>query len=352
MDDPGSSEIIHHEIYQDCAKLEEQDWSMLGKELRQRKACLSVGYVPGWVDDGDNHNSQLQVGDDFPPREPGMVHPSPLVYYQRSYADGSSREYDYRTEFRCLIDLIREGIVSPAAHGFTHIHPDRDKWLNAADRGSNPSWYREFGSSGMTAIRHLSPDMHPLLRTIDWMKEFYGRIPRVLIFPGEVFTSEAVEDALKFDFRLISSYYLAIRHGQHFCWIQHACTPYLDAPDAAWFDAGMPVVSCFHDWDVSRNGMVWFRQWMEAWQHAGASNFIHLEEISDRLDLRFRLEMDDENYQLLIHSYKGKLPKGGLRLDLCFGKLDVPSELEVITDSGRWLKRVKYTGPGFGLIEM
>src|SRR6185369_6760554 len=60
MDDPGSSENVHHRIY-DHAKLDEAGWDPVAAELRRHDARLGIGYVAGWVDDGDSERGRLLV---------------------------------------------------------------------------------------------------------------------------------------------------------------------------------------------------------------------------------------------------------------------------------------------------
>jgi hypothetical protein len=59
MDDPGSAETVHHQTYSHT-KLESTEWNQIGSELEKRKARLSVGYVAGWVDDGDPNLGNLK----------------------------------------------------------------------------------------------------------------------------------------------------------------------------------------------------------------------------------------------------------------------------------------------------
>jgi hypothetical protein len=352
MDDPGSSEIIHHEIYQDCPKLTKENWKSIGDVLRSRSAQLSIGYVPGWVDDGNTRESRLQIGGHFPERKPGTVFPSPRVRYRRMGPSGLTRIYDYTEEYEALLRLRQEGLLGLAAHGFTHIHPDREAWRRSADACTNPAWYREFGSSAMSVIRELPGESHPLRRSIEWMEEYFNFRPEVLIFPGEVFTEEAVADALKHDFQLISSYYLAIRHGGRFCWIQHVCAPYLDEARCEWFDASLPVITCFHDWDISRQGIGWFAHWLEKWEEAGARDFIDLQTVKNRLDLRLSLARANGTYRLTILNCGDTRRWGMLNLELKFEAGEVPAQLEVSTQNGMSQATVTRIGPGMGLVQL
>ena len=68
-----------------------------------------------------------------------------------------------------------------------------------------------------------------------------------LICPGDQWTGAVIEFALGLGLQLVCDYHLAFRHGERFCWTSHVRAPYLDRPEAALFDAGLPVVGYFHD---------------------------------------------------------------------------------------------------------
>lgn len=269
MDDPGSSENVHHGIYSH-AKLDEDEWVSIGKELRSRNARLSIGYVCGWVDDGDDTHSELLIAGKPAPRIPGAVYPSPLV----SYRDSSGRIHDYQSEYRGIRALQEAGLAEVELHGYTHIHPDRDEWLRASDRFEAERWFRELGRAAEPKLASLPPSKHPLTRGTEAIREFFESTPTTLICPGEEFTNHTLEFALRLGLQLVGSYYLAFREGDRFCWAQHVCAPYLDEPDPAWFDSGLPVVGYFHDFDLRRNGRAWFGDCLDAWIRAGVRQFI------------------------------------------------------------------------------
>jgi hypothetical protein len=332
MDDPGSAELVHHDIYADCRKLDSRGWSQVGQVLADHKARLTVGYVPGWVDDGNADASELWVQGQPVCRKAGSVHPSPLVLYRRQVTDDITVVYDYQAEHAALLGLQEQGVVELAAHGFTHMDPRLQAWLHAADAHTHPKWYREFSPDAMRFLQDIPESMRPLSRSLDWIQLHFCHRPRVVIFPGEVFTTESVAAALNLDLQLVSSYYLALRHDRHFCWVQHVCAPYLDRADPAWFDAGLPVVACFHDWDISREGIDWLGRCLEQWTRAGATALIDLDDVVGRLGLRLSLDLDQERPRLTVHGTLPWNPEIPVEVELHFPGKPLPTELDIVTD--------------------
>ena len=298
MDDPGTAESIHHRIYSH-PRLEHDEWARLGSSLERRRARLSIGYVSGWVDDGNQLRGVLTVGGRTPERVPGRVHPSPLVQYKAGTEEGRTVLHDYTSEFRGIQVLRRAAVAEVELHGHTHIHPDSESWAAAADRYESVSWYRELGRPASAVIAGRPADQHPLALGIAALRRFFNSTPTTLICPGEQWTNAVLQRALELDLQLVGSYYLALRDGDRFCWSQRVCAPYLDQPDAAWFDGGLPVVGYFHDFDIVRNGVEWFDRYLNEWQSQGATRFIDYRELSAALSRR--LTVEERNGELHLH---------------------------------------------------
>jgi len=66
-------------------------------------------------------------------------------------------------------------------------------------------------------------------------------------------------------------------------WSTHVCTPYLDCPDARWFDAGLPVVGYFHDREPALLGVQWVAECLDRWSSAGARRWIGFGELAAAL---------------------------------------------------------------------
>ena len=334
MDDPGSSETVYHEIYT-CNKLGSEEWAAIGRELQKRKAKITLGYVSGWVDDGNPARGQLTVNGKPIERIPGKVHPSPHVKYGVDKEKAQTKLYDYESEFQGIQKLRQTGLAEVELHGYTHIHPEKETWLAAPDQYTNQSWYREFGRSSVEYLRNIPAHDHPLNKAIATFEQFFQSQPVALICPGEEFTNDIVVYAQQLGLSVISSYYLAIRINNRFCWTQHVCAPYLDLAASEWFDAGLPVVGYFHDFDIAERGVNWFSQCLDAWQHAGAKHIFDLKELAARTRLNLKIQATDHNVRLDIYGDKspslaypleimirladsGEIPASNLKL--CIGR--------------------------------
>jgi hypothetical protein len=304
MDDPGGAQNVHSRHWS-YPKLDEAAWAAISADLRRREARLSVCYVAGWVDDGDPERGTLEIGGRRLPRVPGAVYPSPLVTYQDHAGHAPGTLHDYAAEFRGIQALRRAGLGDVELHGYTHMHPDTKAWAKAPDRYETApatSWYRELGKAAQATIAARPLERHPLALGIAAFQQFFAVHPTTLICPGDQWTLDIPERALDLGLQLVSSYYLAIRDGDRFCWTQHVCAPYLDKPDAAWFDAGLPVVGYFHDYELALEGVPWMSRWLDQWQAAGAKKLMDFRELAAAIGRRLHLEEHDGALRLQVES--------------------------------------------------
>jgi hypothetical protein len=282
MDDPGGAQNVYNRPWA-YHKLDRVAWQSIASDLATRSARLSIGYVSGWVDDGDAARGSLMIAGCPVVRQPGRVYSSALVEYRETVSGCPSIVHDYTSEYAGIQDLREAGAGDVELHGYTHMHPDRALWARAADRYEKVHWYREFGPSAAGVIAQLSPTTHPLRLGLAEIERNFGSRPTTLIFPGDTWTEPALEAALDLGIEMISSYYLALRHDNRFCWIIHVCAPYLDAPEPRWFDSGLPVVGYFHDRDLAIAGLSWLRTHLDSWHAAGARQLIDFRRLSEYL---------------------------------------------------------------------
>jgi hypothetical protein len=220
------------------------------------------------------------------------VYPSPLVRYEDTAGHAPGTVHDYDSEFRGIQVLRAAGLGDVEVHGFTHMHPDSEAWASAADRFESwpdTSWFREFGRAAASTIARRPPHDHPLTLAVDALRQYFGVTPTTLICPGDQWTDETLERALDLQIQIVASYYLAIRHQHRYCWAQHVCAPYLDAPDASWFASGLPTVGYFHDREPALEGVEWLTTWLDRWQEAGARRLIDFRELASALGLRLAI---------------------------------------------------------------
>jgi hypothetical protein len=275
MDDPGSSETVHHDIYSKINKINREQWRSIGNILSNHNACLNIGYVSGWVDDGDEDRGLLQVDGKNVERVPGKIHPSPEVLYVRTGEGYSTKLYNYKEEYEAIMWLINNGLADIAVHGYTHIFPDSEQWLNAPDCHNAEKWFREYSSQGMEVIERnvKAGETHPIEKATNEIYKYFKKNSATLINPGEKFTVKTQLKALELNFKLISSYYTALRIDNRFCWAHHVCAPYIDKANSRWFDAELPVIGYFHDFDICQFGTDWFDEQLMEWRKAGAVRF-------------------------------------------------------------------------------
>lgn len=284
MDDPGSSETVHHEVFSNN-KIKADEWKYIGEELEKRQGRLTVGYVTGWVDDGDSSKGLLEVAGEEVKRLPGKIYPSHQIKYKLSNEDNFPFIYDYEEEYHAIQKLRRKGLVEVEVHGYTHIHPDKNLWYNAEDKYTNRSWYREFGKLATNYIRSFNNFEHPLKSGLKAIKKIFQTNPVTLICPGDEFTEDVQEELLREGLTILSSYYTAVRIKKQLCWTQHVCAPYLDEANFSWFESGLPLIGYFHDFDISIYGKNWFTECLFEWEEAGARRFIDFREVSAILNI-------------------------------------------------------------------
>jgi len=302
MDDPGGAQNVYSRSW--CyPKLTRDAWAAIGRDLAARHGRISLAYIPGWVDDGDESRGRLTLEGNAVARIPGAVYPSPLVRYDDVAGHAPGTVHDYRAEFQGIQALRRAGLADVELHGFTHMHPDRDAWLRAADRFDNrpeTAWYREFGRAAAPTLERLPASDDPLVRALALFREYFGIVPTTLILPGDQWTDATIARALDLGLQLVGSYYLAIRHEDRFCWAQHVCAPYLNRPDAAWFSSGLPVVGYFHDYEPAVEGAGWMTRWLDRWQEAGARRLIDFRELASAVGCRLTLHDTDGRLTLTV----------------------------------------------------
>jgi hypothetical protein len=257
--------------------------------------------------------------------------------------------HDYSSEFAGIQALRAAGLADVEMHGYTHVHPDRKAWAKAPDRYGSTRWYRELGARRILA--RCAPNEHPLALAMGAFRRFFGVRPTTLVSPGDQWINESLERALGLGIQLVDSYYLAIRHDERFCWCNHVCSPYLDEPDGAWFDSGLPVVGYFHDMEPAREGVGWLTKCLDRWQAAGARRFIDFRELAASAGRCLDLDVDANGRLRLtvktlegtpdivrpltvrLYSPEGRLPT---RISVRFGDSVVPLEIDgAREDSGQ-----------------
>jgi hypothetical protein len=349
MDDPGGAQNVHHRSWA-YSKLGEAEWGAIRSELRRRNARLSIGYVAGWVDDGATERGVVEVGGHSLPRIPGLIHPSPLVRYREHIGRTRGRLHDYQAEFRGIQGLRAAGLGDVELHGYTHIHPNGTSWAEAEDRYESTSWYRELGQAATASIAARAPNEHPLVLGIEAFRRYFSVRPTTLISPGDQWTDAVLERALELGLHLVSSYYLALRDRGRFCWTHHVCAPYLDEPDAAWFDAGLPVVGYFHDREPALEGVEWIGRWLDRWRAAGAQTLMDFRELASIVGCRLNIGERDSKLCLRITSEDAPELVRPLKIFVRVPERRLPSRLSMLCDDRELSVTIDVLGPGTGCV--
>ena len=272
----------------------------MGMRLRERQARLTVGYIPGWVDDGNTASGRVSVNKRRVRRVPGRVHPSPLVQYEDLSGHSPGTHYDYMAEFRGIQKLRRSGQADVELHGYTHFHADSAAWAKASDRYEGSSWFRDFSNESLKAIKALPAEQHPIALGMAAIRQYFNVSPTTLIIPGFEWSEDVLIRALDLPLRLVSDYYLALRVGQRFCWCTHVCTPRLEEPDSVWFRAGLPVVAFFHDRDIVLEGVDWLTNILDRWQGAGARRLTDFRDLAALTTTTLYLDQNSANLHVTV----------------------------------------------------
>jgi hypothetical protein len=301
MDDPGTAQNVYKRSWS-YPELNETQWLNIGNILSKHDARLSIGYASGWVDDGESNRGALLVDGQAVERTPGRVHDAPRVQYSDKSGTLPGTVHDFEGEYRAICALRNQEVVDIELHGYTHMYPDSEKWASADDRYETTHWYRELGRHALPALARMPRAKHPIVRGAAAHERFFSTPPTTLISPGDEWTNEALEIALSEGLCLVSSYYLAIRHDDHFCWSQHICAPYLDEPSMKWFCSNLPVVGYFHDREPSIYGPKWVDECLIEWIKVGATTFISFRDLAFMLDLDLSATWTGE---ILVVSLRG-----------------------------------------------
>jgi hypothetical protein len=351
MDDPGGAQNIYSQDW--CyRKLGESDWAAVRAELSRRNGRLSIGYIGGWVDDGDAVRGVLEVAGQVPHRVPGQVYPSPLVKYQDWAGHAPGRLYDYEAEFRGIQALRTEDLGDIELHGYTHIHPDSQAWATAPTRYEDVSWFRELGRAATQPIASRPAHEHPLALGLAILRRYFDVIPTTLICPGDQWTEAVLERALECGFQFVSSYYLALRHHDHFCWATHVCAPYLEEPDPGWFVGGLPVVGYFHDRDLAIRGPDWFGTWLDRWQAAGGRRLMDFRELAAIVGQQLYVEERNTELRLTIKGNGWPAMVRSVTLGVRSLKRQLPSRVLVSVNDSELPLEVRQLAEGFGRITL
>ncbi len=298
MDDPGCCASVYFEGWR-FEGLDEAGYAAIGEVARRHDARISVGFTPGWVDDGDPDGGELQVDGRLAERVAGAIHPSSRVEYRA--ADGLTA--DGPGTRRGLEALDRLGVGTVELHGYTHVHPDRERWAVAESGRRKVGWFKEFAPEN-AASRNGAPDDR-VERGLELFAESFDRQPVALICPGEAWNPKTVDEAHRQGLEMFCADWLGVRNGHGFTRLSGVAVTSLESGAALLPETDGPVVAGFHDRDVALHGPEWLDRAFESWRRAGATRFADLDELSSALGLRVRLDRRGGEWLLAVDRARG-----------------------------------------------
>ncbi len=294
IDDPGSSERVHLEGFNDGV-LSARTWKEMIDLLERHSAKLNVAYVPGWIDDGDETRGTLAVeGEPIKSRTPGKRYDSWKVTYSKS---GRPNSHDHASEYRAIKEGVELGTLTILSHGLTHMTTDLGAWLSASNRYTEREWFREFKervTRKQPPPERISEKIRESLAAIN---EAFGVETKILVPSAHEHTEETPGIAKNSGIRLFSSratYLIGNRETVKNRKIK-AFYPE-DMPEGmAYSKAGYPIVFVFHDFDTYKHGAGWLESQIESLKGHGIKSFPSMDTFAALLMAKIEVVSEDKN---------------------------------------------------------
>ncbi len=206
MDDPGAAQNAYLESWR-YPELTLKQWESISNTLQNSNAKMSIGYVSGWLDDGNSNLGELSFKDKkITTRKKGQIYPSMDVKYTNK---SSKISYDCKTQFEYLKSNKNFELE---LHGHTHITPDIDSWMNAKDRYSNANWYREFLNTQTFPYSQqpFNTQKDIIKESLNLFKKYSVPKPWTLIPPGHKVSYDTLAVVNQFNILFMSDYSISI----------------------------------------------------------------------------------------------------------------------------------------------
>ena len=273
LDDPGSAVNAYLESWTFPA-LKPKAWEQVNQVLLDHQANMTVGYVPAWLDDGDESRGALTVnGEVLTSRPAGQVYPSQQVVYEHAL---TKETYDLQTQAKTLAELSQ---VDLQLHGFSHITPEVERWLSAADKYENHDWYREFlvTESKPYSQRDWNVQVQLLERGQQWFSKAFSQQPSVMIPPGHAVSWDTGELVLKQGMLAMCGRHLVLGSGNQAHRTRAIAS--VDMNDEPLPSENITQTLVLHDRDIHRGGVEWLESSLTKWERAGVRRFVSLSEL-------------------------------------------------------------------------
>jgi hypothetical protein len=300
LDDPGASASVQLDGWA-YDRAGSEVWETVGDILERQRARMTVGYTPGWVDDGDPGRGELRVGGRSVDRVPGKVHPSPRVEYEGRLATSG----DFATEFTAVRALESRGVAEIELHGYTHVRPDLERWARSPTAHEKVGWYRELGPETTGELSAIPVSRRPLALGHQLFSELFDSAPRALLCPGNACAPQTATEAFELGLEAIAATSLAVRCGDRFEWLPEVPTIPIDWASADALAGETPVVAGLHDRDLALHGPAWLDERLDEWRRAGARRFVGIGDLVSIFGLDLQLAPDGDGWRLLVRRDHG-----------------------------------------------
>jgi hypothetical protein len=279
MDDPGAAQNAYLESWR-YAEISKTEWEEIAKILKEANAKMSVAYVTGWLDDGNNKLGKLFIdGKEINNRVPGKVYSSMLVKY---YHNELKKWYECKKQFEYLKSSDQ---IELELHGHTHISPDIKGWLTANDRYSNANWYREFLNTQTFPFSQQPFDIQQKIikSSLEQFENFNVNKPWVIVPPGHKISYNTAKAGFELDIPFLSDYSLTISRNrkQYRCNLIKTHDGALKKYDTA-LKENKPITMMIHDKDIAIGGVKWFKELIDQLR-------IHKKKVITLKELYFKL---------------------------------------------------------------
>jgi hypothetical protein len=197
-------------------------------------------------------------------------------------ADGSvvdSRD-ELPEEWAALDDGCLRGVAELECHGFTHMHPDTEAWVAAADRLDDVRWYRELWPPHDA----VEPSVEAQEARLRMWQDAIGRTGTALVAPGEEWGLNTLAAARTSGFRLFNSWGLCFLDRPVPTWTAGVGSPYLDQADPSWFADCLPQIGYWHDRDMAVHGPDWAGEQLQRWRDCGARRALSFADLVEAYD--------------------------------------------------------------------
>jgi hypothetical protein len=179
-------------------------------------------------------------------------------------------------EWHALDGGVERGLADLECHGYTHMHPDTQAWLQAADRHDDVRWFRELWPP------HLAeePSVEAQAERLRLWQDDLGLQGTALVAPGEQWGLNTLAAAQQRGLRLFNSWGLCFLERSVPTWTTGIGSPYLDEADPSWYADCLPQIGYWHDRDMAVHGPGWIGEQLSRWRDSGARRAISFADLA------------------------------------------------------------------------